>query len=167
MKANRKFVEADDAVSPVIAVILMVAITVVLAATVFVLVSDIGANTQKNAPQIGWTTDEVDDQLSVSQAPNQVNWKDMHVKASVDAVKFALNGAALDAADADHTMENDAEYEEVDPAATPNPVITGGDYIEFCVDAATAATNVVITILHAPSNAVSKEFTLTTLDICA
>lgn len=40
MKANRKFLqENDDAVSPVIAVILMVAITVVLAATVYVWVS--------------------------------------------------------------------------------------------------------------------------------
>jgi archaeal type IV pilus assembly protein PilA len=49
MKANRKFVQEDEAVSPVIAVILMVAITVVLAATVFVLVSDIGGN-QKTGP---------------------------------------------------------------------------------------------------------------------
>jgi len=40
MKANRKFIAQDDeAVSPVIAVILMVAITVVLAATVYVWVS--------------------------------------------------------------------------------------------------------------------------------
>ena len=41
MKANRKFLNGDndEAVSPVIAVILMVAITVVLAATVYVWVS--------------------------------------------------------------------------------------------------------------------------------
>lgn len=43
MKANQKFVMRDDAVSPVIAVILMVAITVVLAAGVFVLVNQFGA----------------------------------------------------------------------------------------------------------------------------
>jgi archaeal type IV pilus assembly protein PilA len=43
MKANRKFLKGDeDAVSPVIAVILMVAITVVLAATVYVWVSGFG-----------------------------------------------------------------------------------------------------------------------------
>jgi flagellin-like protein len=45
MKANRKFLNGDDeAVSPVIAVILMVAITVVLAATVYVWVSGFGAS---------------------------------------------------------------------------------------------------------------------------
>ena len=44
MKRNqsRSLMRSDEAVSPVIAVILMVAITVVLAATVFVLVQDIG-----------------------------------------------------------------------------------------------------------------------------
>ncbi|HET6405633.1 MAG TPA: archaellin/type IV pilin N-terminal domain-containing protein, partial [Candidatus Thermoplasmatota archaeon] len=45
MKANRKFLHGDEeAVSPVIAVILMVAITVVLAATVYVWVSGFGSN---------------------------------------------------------------------------------------------------------------------------
>lgn len=45
MKANRKILRRDDkAVSPVIAVILMVAITVVLAATVYVWVSGFGAS---------------------------------------------------------------------------------------------------------------------------
>src|SRR5688572_14162378 len=45
MKANRFLNEADDeAVSPVIAVILMVAITVVLAATVYVWVSGFGTS---------------------------------------------------------------------------------------------------------------------------
>lgn len=44
MKANRKFKRDDDAVSPVIAVILMVAITVVLAATIYVWVSGFGAS---------------------------------------------------------------------------------------------------------------------------
>lgn len=69
MKANRKFVESDEAVSPVIAVILMVAITVVLAATVFVLVSDIGSNTSQQGPQMGWSESEPDDEFSVTQGP--------------------------------------------------------------------------------------------------
>ncbi|HUR25979.1 MAG TPA: archaellin/type IV pilin N-terminal domain-containing protein, partial [Candidatus Thermoplasmatota archaeon] len=41
-KANQAFKQNDEAVSPVIGVILMVAITVVLAAVVFVLVSNLG-----------------------------------------------------------------------------------------------------------------------------
>ena len=39
MKANRKFIEDEEAVSAVIGVILMVAITVAIAATVYVYVS--------------------------------------------------------------------------------------------------------------------------------
>src|SRR5688500_3796114 len=74
MKANRKFGQADDAVSPVIAVILMVAITVVLAATVFVLVSDIGGNTGSAAPQISWNPDEGNDRLSVNTASQNADW---------------------------------------------------------------------------------------------
>ncbi|HVL86955.1 MAG TPA: type IV pilin N-terminal domain-containing protein [Candidatus Thermoplasmatota archaeon] len=47
MKANRRFShENDEAVSPVIAVILMVAITVVLAATVYIWVTSFSSNQQ-------------------------------------------------------------------------------------------------------------------------
>ena len=45
-KANQAFKQNDEAVSPVIGVILMVAITVVLAAVVFVLVSNLGKGTE-------------------------------------------------------------------------------------------------------------------------
>lgn len=53
MKANQTFKEADEAVSPVIGVILMVAITVVLAAVVFVLVNDLGSSDEA-APTMGF-----------------------------------------------------------------------------------------------------------------
>ncbi len=52
MKANRKFVEENEAVSAVIGVILMVAITVAIAATVYVYVSGMLSPTPKNAPNI-------------------------------------------------------------------------------------------------------------------
>ena len=44
MKANKKFVEEDEAVSAVIGVILMVAITVAIAATVYVYVSGLAGS---------------------------------------------------------------------------------------------------------------------------
>lgn len=57
MKANRKFLMRDEeAVSPVIAVILMVAITVVLAATVYVWVSGFGSNSSQPAKSIAFTS---------------------------------------------------------------------------------------------------------------
>ncbi len=53
MKANRKLLlKNDEAVSPVIAVILMVAITVVLAATVYVWVSGFGGTSTTPAKTI-------------------------------------------------------------------------------------------------------------------
>jgi FlaG/FlaF family flagellin (archaellin) len=59
MKANRKFREGQEAVSAVIGVILMVAITVAIAATVYVYVSGmIGTGTQ-STPSISMTASPV------------------------------------------------------------------------------------------------------------
>lgn len=58
MKANNAFKNNEEAVSPVIGVILMVAITVVLAAVVFVLVSDLGDGAGSDNPQVAFTKDE-------------------------------------------------------------------------------------------------------------
>ncbi|HUR62116.1 MAG TPA: type IV pilin [Candidatus Thermoplasmatota archaeon] len=58
MKANQAFKANDEAVSPVIGVILMVAITVVLAAVVFVLVSNLSKGANTASPQVAFTKDE-------------------------------------------------------------------------------------------------------------
>lgn len=57
MKANQKFRNEEDAVSPVIAVILMVAITVVLSATVYVWVSGFGSQQSKAARSVTLISD--------------------------------------------------------------------------------------------------------------
>jgi flagellin-like protein len=174
MKANRKFVEADEAVSPVIAVILMVAITVVLAATVFVLVSDIGSNTQQQGPQMGWTTDESADTFSVSQAPNQVLWKDFEVKMSPSTatVEYVLDagpaGVATNVAASYSAIDNDGDETATDSAFDEQ--VKGGDTLSFCGGAGgagTEETDVTITIRHAPSNSVAKEFKFSTIAACA
>lgn len=75
----KDFRENRFAVSPVIAVILMVAITVVLAATVFVLVSDLG-NVNRPAPQISWAKDGAGRTLTVSSASDShLAWADFNV----------------------------------------------------------------------------------------
>lgn len=72
------WVKDTNAVSPVIAVILMVAITVVLAATVFVLVADIGTN--QPAPSVSFTVDSVADTLTVSSvSTNALTWGELRV----------------------------------------------------------------------------------------
>ena len=66
MKANRKFVEGEEAVSAVIGVILMVAITVAIAATVYVYVSGMLTGPGESAPNLAWTLDDSDDTLTIT-----------------------------------------------------------------------------------------------------
>ena len=89
VKANQCYRRDDDeAVSPVIAVILMVAITVVLAATVYVWVSGFGA--QSGNPQKS---------LSLTSSGALSNtWKNYTVASATSGMKwsdvaFTLNGA--------------------------------------------------------------------------
>jgi len=52
MKANRKYSKDEEAVSPVIGVILMVAITVILAAVIATFVFDMGGNLSTAPPSV-------------------------------------------------------------------------------------------------------------------
>lgn len=100
MKANRKFVMGQEAVSPVIAVILMVAITVVLAATVYLFVSGFGSDGQKvvtasfaaktvDMPLGGGTdTDNSDDVIEITYASGSGD-------LALGDVKIILNGLTM------------------------------------------------------------------------
>jgi flagellin-like protein len=98
MKANQKFVKRDDeAVSPVIAVILMVAITVVLAATVYVWVSGFGSSSSSAAKTVSLT--------SAAAISNDGKWKNYTIASATSGLKYSdfsmtLNGAALTASSA-------------------------------------------------------------------
>jgi archaeal type IV pilus assembly protein PilA len=65
----------QDAVSPVIGVILMVAITVVLAAVVFVLVSHLGSGVEM-PPAVGMQTSDEGQSFLVVQADSGLDWSD-------------------------------------------------------------------------------------------
>jgi len=67
MKANRKFRDADNAVSAVIGVILMVAITVAIAATVYVYVSGMIGGTEEAGPAISWSRDAGDNEITITK----------------------------------------------------------------------------------------------------
>jgi flagellin-like protein len=190
MKANRKFVQADDAVSPVIAVILMVAITVVLAATVFVLVSDIGGNTANSAPSISWTSDEGQDKLVVSTAAQNADWNRLTVqvdsctgaaagkfgyiggpntathvsKPATAASKTALNSGAA-AVNCANAVAEKATGSGVGGGAAQK--ILAGDFVQFCTDNLTPITNVKVTIKDTTANAVVETYTFTDVAVCA
>lgn len=70
MKANRKFRKDNEGVSAVIGVILMVAITVAIAATVYVYVSGMLPGTSSTTPNISWTVDTADNTITVTKGTN-------------------------------------------------------------------------------------------------
>jgi flagellin-like protein len=75
MKANRKFVNGEEAVSAVIGVILMVAITVAIAATVYVYVSGMLTPGAAKTPDIAFMQDDTAKTLTVTKvSQNNVNW---------------------------------------------------------------------------------------------
>ena len=163
MKANRKFVSEDEAVSPVIAVILMVAITVVLAATVFVLVSDIGNQSNTSQPPVSWGMDETTDRWSVSQAPNQVSWASYNIKSSLADLKVALNEQGTDTSTAAGTTAT-----ELNSGTFAGDSLAAGDYLDFCVggSATLPSTNVEITLTHIPSNSIANQKTFASIAAC-
>lgn len=69
-----------DAVSPVIGVILMVAITVVLAAVVFVLVSKLASDTPSELPDFSMASDDHGASYYVLGADDGLAWPDLTVK---------------------------------------------------------------------------------------
>ncbi|MBS3749665.1 MAG: type IV pilin, partial [Candidatus Thermoplasmatota archaeon] len=85
MKANRKFKNKDDAVSAVIGVILMVAITVAIAATVYVYVSGMIGTSPETTPNMQLVKDSTAKKLTVASAdPGNLKWSDFNVTVEVD-----------------------------------------------------------------------------------
>jgi len=94
MKANRKFKEADErAVSAVIGVILMVAITVAIAATVYVYVSGMIGGGADKAPDMAFNKQTTPDTkvLLVSADPG-MQWDDFTITYSSSLTGVRLNG---------------------------------------------------------------------------
>jgi len=95
MKANQAFKAEDEAVSPVVGVILMVAITVVLAAVVFVLVNNLGKGTSQK-PNISYQQDTTSKNVLVVKS-DTADWKDIgysFAAGSDTTCVIKLNGAA-------------------------------------------------------------------------
>ncbi len=157
MKANQ-FAQNDEAVSPVIGVILMVAITVVLAAVVFVLVSDLG-DTGDSAPQMSFTKSEGDDQIKVAKADTGLNWDQFQIKASVTN--------ATDLEMERNTAADGTGGTAVTSSATSIAAgsVTAGDYFEFC-GTSTAQTAVTITLIHEASNTEVYSTTFSSIAAC-
>ncbi|MEK6975245.1 MAG: type IV pilin N-terminal domain-containing protein [Candidatus Thermoplasmatota archaeon] len=156
-KANQKFVQADEAVSPVIGVILMVAITVVLAAVVFVLVSNLSKSGQK-APDVAFSTDETRDRFTLVTAQNELQYSDFVFKSSA-AVQWVRNANAATGSTLDGT------YTEMN-IGNGASAFEAGDYWEFCGLGGNIDTPTSFQVRHIDSNTVVYEGSLNTIQAC-
>ena len=143
MKANRKFIAADErAVSAVIGVILMVAITVAIAATVYVYVSGMIGGTKTQTPNVACTTDSTANTITVATADANIKWSDVVITSDITATKVIWYGGGA-----------------TSNAVTPMPAgttILAGDYI--IVSAATG--NVQVTLRYTPTNSLLGSWTV-------
>jgi flagellin-like protein len=150
MKANRKFIEADErAVSAVIGVILMVAITVAIAATVYVYVSGMIGGTKNQTPNVACTTDSTSNKITVATADANIKWKDIVVTNDTSAPKvnwtIYYNGGTT--ANAVNT-----------PITLTTIDVLAGDYV--LLNWGTKTGNVKITLRYTPTNSLLGSWTL-------
>ncbi len=181
VKANQSLRSQEEAVSPVIGVILMVAITVVLAAVVFVMVSDVGGNPAEATMAVAWETTESQDKLKVTSAASGGDWSRLVIKVvsctqAADGAVIRMGdssghvnvvagpgGSALNAA-ATGSQCGDAISV---PVATSAQAMGGGDFLSFCsAVAGTDPTSVKIQLLDIEANALVKEWSFNKLRSC-
>ena len=146
MKANRKFIEEDEAVSAVIGVILMVAITVAIAATVYYYVTSLTSTEGGSAPTLAYNVNAAADTITVT-------------KCTPSTTKYA---AATDSANLIFKNSTGISYYVLDDLTistagtgyeTANP-IQAGDIIRGFVDGES------YTIVWDPLNEVLGSFTI-------
>jgi len=137
----RKWIKNKAGVSPIIAIILMVAITVVLAATIYVWVSGMGKG-GTSAPSLSAAADNVNHRLVVSQADKGLTWDKVKISWTASSgtptlTLHLINGTT-------RSISTNGGY--VSSVADP---ISGGDYIDV---SGTAGTTVTITLTYGPTN---------------
>jgi len=144
MKANRKFIEADErAVSAVIGVILMVAITVAIAATVYVYVSGMIGGTKNQTPNVACTN-----RIQVATADSNIKWKDIVVTMDNASVSWHVYSASAGAIGGWGTT------------ATATADVTAGDYILLQFNSTSMIGNVRATLKYTPTNSLLGSWTI-------
>lgn len=139
MKANRKSLNREDeAVSPVIAVILMVAITVVLAATVYVWVSGFGSNSNSSPAH----TMSVVSAGAINAADTETVADDATPQMDTWTKTYTVSSASPTLTYGDMTLTvGGTQYTFTDPATTCNfPAEFTGDTADGYVWGACAGT---------------------------
>jgi FlaG/FlaF family flagellin (archaellin) len=151
MKANKKSRAQDEhAVSAVIGVILMVAITVVVSSTVYVYVSGMFGGVKDYTASVACITDSSTNRITITSASANLKWKDIIVIADNTSVNWRIynpNNSPLDI-----------------PKSTSGATteIGAGDYIEFDFTANPwMSGNVRVSLRFVPTNSLLGSWIIT------
>ncbi|HDS59377.1 MAG TPA: type IV pilin [Thermoplasmatales archaeon] len=136
-----KMWEDKTGVSPIIAVILMVAITVVLAATIYVWVSGFGGGGDET-PNIACRNDATNDRLEVVSADPDLNWKDIAIITDLDQNNVTIY----------------SQYKTGNITEGDDALVQAGDYIEYI---GTTGTTYTLRLVYKPTNSQMGKWTIT------
>jgi flagellin-like protein len=92
-QSDKMFKKNNEGVSPVIGVILMVAITVVLAAVVFVLVNNLSHNAAHAPINLGVTRSS-DNSFSITQIEDSISYANLTIKDNGVVQSYTVNGVS-------------------------------------------------------------------------
>ena len=165
MKANRKFVEGEEAVSEVIGVFLMLAIAVAIAATLYVYVSGM-IGVQQKVPSIQMLADEDDDKLSVININAGVYWDSLAIRSTGD-VNISINSEVTTSVGV--TLSADTYYQVNDSmmeSGNAHVFIQGADFIDIEGTLADL-DDITITIIHDDSGTIRGTYTYSSIAVTA
>ena len=142
MKANNKSKARNThAVSAVIGVILMVAITVAISATVYVYVSGMFGGVKDHTASVACITDPKTDRITITSASANLQWRDIVVITDNSSVNWRVYDASHTPLDAPKSTSG----------ATAE--ISAGDYIELDFTAHPGMSgNVKVSLRFIPTN---------------
>lgn len=162
------FKQAEGAVSPVISTILMVAITVVLAATAFVLVAGVGGSATESAPTMSLVHDDVEDQIQVLQGSPKADWDRITLVLLSDEGTDEIllgNGGSVINEPAGVGGVPLPEGDRVDVVQAPT-AITPGDFLHFCRNGA-GDGRAEIQLVDSVANQLLRTFVFDGLELCS
>lgn len=156
---------ADEAVSPIIGTILMVAIVVVLAGVVFMIATNLGKSVD-DRPIFGIARDETMDRFEFNKVHPTVPRVNYEIRMSASG-DFDINADAT--GDLAAPTANIFVKMAGEPGGPGHGTLSTGDYMSFCAQAATPGAqtaDVTVEIRHSESNSIVWKETFLSLRDC-
>lgn len=147
---------STEAVSPVVATLVLVAMTIVLTASVMVLAGGLQRERQDLAPTVVPSRDERDDRIVVVRADTSLPLSRLRLQMSVPG-HFGYNSLA--------SLSSPALPANTLTALGAVGTVTGGDVLYLCANA--AAANVQVLLQDPVTNKVVATESFDTLSACA